>query len=87
MKTAVVARALAETETPLLAIAVAQGDLPASLAALDRAAGGALTRAFASGDFKGNKDETCLLYPAAGPAQRILLLGLGKAGDVTRTSV
>ena len=75
--------------TPLLAIAVPQGStVPASLGALDRATGGALARAITSGDFKGKRDETLLLYPTeTGKAQRFLLVGLGKAGDVTRTSV
>lgn len=73
-------------ETPLLAIAVARGGLPASLAALNKAAGGALERLFASSDFSGKKDETTLLYPG-GKASRILLIGLGKEQEVTRASI
>src|SRR5712692_7802578 len=79
---------LAEVATPLLAVALAQGSaVPPSLADLDRAAGGVLTRAITSGDFKGKRDETVLLYPGGGKAERILLVGLGKGGEVTRTSV
>lgn len=86
MKSALVAKPLAQVETPLLAVALAQGSsLPASLADLDRAAGGVLTRAVAGGDFQGKKDELLLLY--GGTAQRILLVGLGKAADVTRAAV
>ena len=45
---------LAQIETPLLAVALAQGGaVPASLAELDRAAGGVVARAITSGDFKG----------------------------------
>jgi leucyl aminopeptidase len=87
MKTALVAKPLSEVETPLLAVLVTRGDFPPSLAELDRASGGAVKRAFASGDFKGKKDDASLLYPAGTKAQRILLLGLGKSGDVTRQSV
>ncbi|MGH8622247.1 MAG: M17 family peptidase N-terminal domain-containing protein [Burkholderiales bacterium] len=47
---------------------------------MDRAAGGALARALASGDFKGKKDETLLLY-RAGPARRVLLVGVGPRGQ------
>ncbi|MGH7569647.1 MAG: leucyl aminopeptidase [Gemmatimonadales bacterium] len=86
MKSALTTKPLAQIETPLLAVALAQGaGLPASLAELDGAAGGILTRAVAGGDFKGKKDEVLLLY--GGAAQRILLVGLGKAGEVTRAAV
>src|SRR5881296_3061569 len=79
----VVTTPLAAIETPLLAVALAEGtSVPAYLAALDQAAGGVLTRAITSGDFKGKRDETSLLYPAGGKAQRVLLVGMGKAGDV-----
>src|SRR5213078_3519148 len=78
---------LAQIDTPLLAVAVAQGAvLPASLGELDRAAGGGLARAISSGDFKAKRDESLLLYPS-GKAQRILLVGVGKSGEVTRSSI
>ncbi|MEO8634526.1 MAG: leucyl aminopeptidase [Gemmatimonadales bacterium] len=72
--------------TPLLAVVVPVGTMPASLAALDTQAGGALGRLFASGDFTGKKDEAALLHPA-GPAARILVLGVGKGAEVTRTAL
>jgi leucyl aminopeptidase len=85
---AVVTTPLATLETPLLAIAVAEGaGVPASLAALDQAAGGVLGRALTSGDFSGKRDETSLLYPGGGKAQRILLVGMGKPAEVTRNSM
>jgi leucyl aminopeptidase len=68
----------AEFATPLLAIAVAQGPMPTSLAELDRAGGGALQRLYAAKDFSGKKDEVALLYPG-GKAERVLLIGTGKA--------
>src|SRR5207253_1081140 len=81
---------LAQIETPLLAVALAQGGggaVPASLAELDRAAGGVVARAITSGDFKGKRDETALLYPSGAKPQRLLLVGLGKPGEVTRGTI
>ena len=72
--------------TPLLAIAVVQGGMPESLQPLDRQTGGALQRLFAAGDFKGTRDELCLLYPG-GAAARVLLVGLGKASELGRSAV
>jgi len=79
---------LPQVDTPLLAVALAQGAaLPASLAELDRAADGGLARAVSSGDFTGKRDESLLLYPSGGKARRILLVGVGKSGEVTRSSI
>ena len=87
MKSTVTAQPLAQVETPLLAIAVPQGtSLLASLVDLDRAAGGALARALGTGDYKGKRDETLVVY-ADGKAQRILLVGVGKAGEITRSAL
>ena len=84
MNVALTTKSLAEIDAPLLAIVMPQGAaLPPAAVELDRVAGGVLQRAIASGDFKGRRDETCLLYPAGGQAQRILLVGAGKAADVT----
>ncbi|MGH7530052.1 MAG: M17 family peptidase N-terminal domain-containing protein, partial [Gemmatimonadales bacterium] len=80
MNSAIAALPLAELETPLLGIAVPQGtSLPPSLVELDRAAcGGVLARAIAAGDYKGKRDEVLVVY-GSGKAQRILLVGAGKA--------
>src|SRR5256885_16700374 len=79
---------LAQIETPLLAVALAQGGaVPTSLAELDRAAGGVVARAITSGDFKGKRDETTLLYPGGAKPERVLLVGLGKPGEVTRNTI
>ena len=85
-ETTVVRAAPAGYETPFLAVALVRGGLPASLAALDTAAGGALGRLFAAGDFTGKRDETALLYPP-GAAGRILLIGMGKADEISRGSL
>jgi len=90
LKTTIVTTPPASLDTPLLAVAVAEGaTLPTSLGALDQASGGVLSRAITSGDFKGKRDETSLLYPSSTGAkpQRILLIGMGKPADVKRTSV
>jgi leucyl aminopeptidase len=87
VRAAVVTAAPADVETPLLAVAVAAGaSLPATLETLDRATGGALARAYASGDFKGKRDETTLAY-AGGPAARVLLVGVGKPEEVQRNAL
>jgi leucyl aminopeptidase len=73
--------------TPLLAVAVPQGTvLPPSLATLDSATGGALARLYAAGDFVGKRDEVAVLYPA-GPAGRILLVGVGTVDAAARPDV
>ena len=88
MTSSVVTAPLGEIETPLLAIALADGTaVPGSLAALDKASGGLLGRVITSRDFKGKRDETLVLYPGGGKAQRILLVGLGKPGEVTRSGI
>jgi leucyl aminopeptidase len=86
LETAVVRAAPAGYQTPMLAVAVVRGGLPASLAELDRASGGALQRLASAGDFGGKRDETALIYPS-GPAGRILLVGMGKSEDVSRTAI
>ncbi len=80
-ETSIVAAAPAGFTTPLLAIAVPQGEMPASLGALDKSTEGALTRIYASKDFNGKVDESVLLHPS-GPAARLLLIGLGKVADL-----
>ena len=86
LDTAVRAVAPAAVETPLLAIAVPQGPLPDSIAAVDEAADGALGRLFASGDFTGKRDDIAMIYPG-GRAARVLLVGTGKAGDASAGSI
>jgi leucyl aminopeptidase len=85
-ETAVVQAQPAGYETPLLAFALPRGNLPSSLEGVDKAAGGAVNRVLAAGDFTGKKDETAVIYPS-GPASRVLLVGLGKPEEVDRTAI
>ncbi len=56
---------------------------PSRLRALDRATGGAITAAIASGDFAGKPEQSALLYPDPdAEARRVLLLGLGPAAKL-----
>src|SRR6266550_3603661 len=88
MTSGVASAPLAQIDAPLLAVALAQGSvLPTSLADLDRAAGGVVARVITSGDFKGKRDETTLLYPTGAKSERVLLVGLGKPGEVTRNAI
>ncbi|HTH63855.1 MAG TPA: leucyl aminopeptidase [Gemmatimonadales bacterium] len=87
MNSTLITKPLIEIETPLLAIAVpASTELPASLAPIDQITGGAVSRALASGDFKGKRDETLLAY-GTGKARRVLLVGVGKPAEVTHNIV
>src|SRR3989440_9928693 len=88
MTSGVASAPLAQVDAPLLAVALGQGSvLPTSLADLDRAAGGVVARVITSGDFKGKRDETTLLYPTGAKSERVLLVGLGKPGEVTRNAI
>ncbi|HET9949969.1 MAG TPA: leucyl aminopeptidase [Longimicrobiales bacterium] len=73
----------------LLAVGVTRGteSVPAWLASLDGALGGALARALASGDVRGRKSDEVVLYGAAPGPARVLLLGVGEAEKVTRETV
>ena len=56
----------------------------ASWAGLDAATGGAVTRALEAAEFKGRKGQTAtLLAPGAG-LSRVVAVGLGKPGEITR---
>src|SRR5438876_882839 len=87
MTSGVASAPLAQVDAPLLAVALGQGSvLPTSLADLDRAAGGVVARVITSGDFKGKRDETTLLYPTGAKSERVLLVGLRKPGEVCTPS-
>lgn len=85
-----------DVRTPLLGVLLSKSSLagqapsalalPASLQALDRKAGGGLSRLLAAGDFTGKRDETALLHPAEGPT-RILLVGTGPLDVSPRTGL
>ena len=83
MKVTVTSRTPVEAAADLIAIPIASADgkrarLAPPLAALDRASGGAIHTALASGDIQGKAGETLLLYPGRSKKiKRILLLGIG----------
>jgi leucyl aminopeptidase len=68
----------------LLAVGVPEGRLAeAGFAARLVAAGsGAVQALLASGDFTGRAGESALLYPSGQAAKRVLVVGLGPAGDL-----
>jgi leucyl aminopeptidase len=80
-------RSATKLTTPLLVLPVFDRDAALSGLAAETDAGlnGAIKRVLEAGDFRGRKDETMVLYPRAGEiaAQRVLLVGLGKAEDYT----
>ena len=70
-------------DTPLLALAVPSGASASegALARADRTLGGAVARAFASGDLKGAAKDEVVLYAGDDGPRRVVLLGVGKASD------
>jgi leucyl aminopeptidase len=60
-----------------------EADPAGAVAEVDARVGGALSRVLGSGDFRGRKDETLLIYPRPGEvaAERLLLVGLGKRNE------
>ena len=88
MRTSVKIVPLEQVRADLLVIASGQlhDKVPDSLLGLDEAAGGALRRVVASGDFTGDRDQNTMVYPARGP-RRVLLLGLGNHAQITRAAI
>jgi leucyl aminopeptidase len=74
--------------TSLLAVAVGtlNGKVPTSLLGLDDALDGALGRAIAQGDLTGERDSVQVFYGAKGP-KRVMLIGMGRLGEITRGAV
>ncbi|HEX6937885.1 MAG TPA: leucyl aminopeptidase [Longimicrobiales bacterium] len=76
---------------PMLVLPHFEGTAGPSGAAaeVDARMGGVIAAVLGRGDFKGKRDEALVLYPRAGEigAERLLLVGLGKAGDATAESV
>ena len=78
-----------EVETPLMVVAVSSDEPLEELNALDRAAGGVLSRAVAAGDFKGRKGERVAGYGAPGGdgPERVLFLGVGAPESLSAEDV
>jgi len=87
MNVTVVRADCTDFETPLLVVNVfADADpLEGPAAKVDEALGGRISDVLRRGDFRAKPDETLLLYPAPGtlPAERVLLVGVGKRADLT----
>jgi leucyl aminopeptidase len=75
--------------TELLAVAVAREPDPlrGHLARLDTGLGGAVARAIAGGEMRGQEGDEVLLYGGTSGPKRVLLLGVGKAEEVGRETV
>ena len=70
--------------TPLLAVPVLEGDAQdAAFQSLDGALGGQLSALRERGDVRGTFGEAVLVFPASGPAERVLLVGVGKGAELT----
>jgi leucyl aminopeptidase len=88
MQIRVESRSPTAQEADVLALPLAQLDpahwkLPARFAAVDRALAGRIGAVLASGDFRGRRHESLLLYAHGElPAKRVLLVGLGEEAEV-----
>jgi leucyl aminopeptidase len=88
MQVTVESRSPARRSADVLALPLAQLDpshwkLPPRVAAVDRAAGDAILSLLATGDFRGKRGETLVLYPRSEiGAKRILLVGLGEENRI-----
>ncbi len=71
-------------ESGALVLLAGEGESPSGLwQAADAATGGAVGRALAVSEFKGSKGQTCaMLAPGAG-LSRVVVVGLGKASELT----
>src|SRR5512137_759403 len=59
-----------------------------AVGAVDEALGGAIKALLLAGDLKGKLNKTAVLYPrGAIPAQRVIVVGLGKAQELTADKV
>ena len=69
---------------PAVVAALATGALTPSAAKLDAKTGGAIKRAIRASRFEGNKGQSLnIIAPAGTRLERIMVVGLGKAADVT----
>lgn len=87
LRVSTVRAAASDVTTPLLVLPIYERDAaPVGMGAeIDEKLGGAVGRLLKSGDFKGRKDETLVLFPhnAELKAERVLLIGVGKREGYT----
>lgn len=73
----------ARAATPLLVVVLPpDAALPTALKGLDKKYDGALSRALRRKDFRGNRDESLLLFAPSGGPERVLLVGRGPGESV-----
>jgi len=63
------------------------GELPEHIVSLDKRAGGLISRAMKSSEFKGNKDQSLSLVSPVPGVELLLLLGTGKPSEITAREV
>lgn len=82
-----VVSAAADVKTPLLVLPLfdRESGISGLTDEIDKRMGGAVRRVLDRGDFRGRKDESLMLFPRDNEigAERVLLVGLGKAEDYT----
>ena len=81
MKVSVTTIPLNDLDVDLLLIPLSTADRDGVVESLSASMGAAFARA--AGDFRGDLDESLILYPEAARARRVALLGLGEADGVT----
>jgi len=85
MRSYVVTGSAARQKTDCAIVGLHEGASPEGAAAqLDAACGGRLARLLQRGDFRGRAGETAVLDADRGPAQRIVLVGLGRQAGYDR---
>jgi leucyl aminopeptidase len=85
MRSFVVTGSAARQKTDCAIVGLHDGAEPSGAAAqLDAATGGRIARLVKRGDFRGRAGEVALVDPDRGPAERILVVGLGKKDGYDR---
>ena len=70
-------------KTGALTVTIRDGKPGSAAARLDKAAGGAIARMLKRGDLATKAGSTAILYPSGTAAERIILVSLGKKGEMT----
>ena len=87
MPTEIIATAFAPFAMPtsgaLVLMIAEDGDPGEARRAADAATAGAVSRAFAAGEFKGRKGQTCTILAPTEALSRIVAVGLGKIAELT----
>ncbi len=89
MKVKLVRADIAKRPSGAVALGILQGvrGLSGAAAAVDRATRGSITAVLERGDFTGAPLESVVIYPRPPKAPRVILVGLGRAADLTARRV